>query len=86
MFLDPLTDTLIDYVGGHSDLKNHLLRAIGDPESRFREDRLRILRAIRLAAKFQFQIEPSTLAAIKSMAGKSSSYRKSESPRNSEKC
>jgi poly(A) polymerase len=69
MFLDPLTDTLIDYVGGHPDLKNHVLRAIGDPEARFREDKLRVLRAIRLSARFQFQIEPGTLAAIKSMAG-----------------
>jgi poly(A) polymerase len=68
MFLDPLTDTLIDYVGGHPDLKNHILRAIGDPRARFREDKLRVLRAIRLSARFQFQIEPATLAAIKSMA------------------
>ena len=69
MFLDPLTDRLIDYVGGQADLKNHVLRAIGDPAARFREDKLRVLRAIRLAARFQFQIEPATLAAIKSMAG-----------------
>jgi poly(A) polymerase len=69
MFLDPLTGRLIDYVGGSADLKNQLLRAIGEPEARFREDKLRVLRAIRLAARFQFQIEPATLAAIKSMAG-----------------
>ncbi len=69
MFMDPLTDELIDYVGGHADLKNHLLRAIGDPEARFREDKLRVLAAIRLAARFQLQIEPATLAALKSMAG-----------------
>jgi poly(A) polymerase len=69
MFLDPLTDTLVDYVGGEADLKNHILRAIGEPEARFREDKLRVLRAVRLAARFQFQIEPATLAAIKSMAG-----------------
>ena len=68
MFLDPLTGRLIDYVGGEVDLRNHLLRAIGEPEARFREDKLRVLRAIRLAARFQFQIEPATLAAIKSMA------------------
>ena len=47
MFLDPLTGSLIDYVGGEADLKNHLLRAIGEPEARFREDKLRVLRAIR---------------------------------------
>ena len=68
MFLDPLTNTLIDYVGGHPDLENHILRAIGDPKARFHEDKLRVLRAIRLSARFQFQIEPATLAAIKSMA------------------
>ena len=68
MFLDPLTDRLIDYVGGHADLENQLLRAIGEPEARFREDKLRVLRAIRLAARFQFRIEPATLAAIKSMS------------------
>jgi poly(A) polymerase len=68
MFLDPLNDELIDYVGGHADLQNRLLRAIGDPEARFREDKLRVLRAIRLSARFQFQIEPATLAAIKAMA------------------
>ena len=69
MFLDPLTETLIDYVGGRPDLENHILRAIGDPRARFREDKLRVLRALRLSARFQFQIEPATLAAIKSMAG-----------------
>jgi poly(A) polymerase len=69
MFLDPLTDRLIDYVGGEVDLRNRLLRAIGEPEARFQEDKLRVLRAIRLAARFQFQIEPATLTAIKSMAG-----------------
>jgi poly(A) polymerase len=69
MFLDPLSDTLIDYVGGRADLENRLLRAIGDPLARFREDKLRVLRAIRLAARFQLRIEPATLTAIKSMAG-----------------
>ena len=69
MFLDPLTGTLIDYVGGEADLKNRVLRAIGEATARFREDKLRVLRAIRLAARFQFQIDPPTLAAIKSMAG-----------------
>jgi poly(A) polymerase len=68
MFLDPLADRLIDYVGGHADLKNHLLRAIGEPEARFREDKLRVLRAVRLSARFQFTVEPATMAAIKSMA------------------
>ncbi len=44
MFMDPLTEELIDYVGGHEDLKNRVLRAIGDPAARLREDRLRALR------------------------------------------
>jgi poly(A) polymerase len=69
MFLDPLSDTLIDYVGGEADLRNRVLRAIGDPMARLREDKLRVLRAVRLAARFQLQIEPATLAALKAMAG-----------------
>ena len=54
-FLTRSPTQLIDYVGGHADLKNHVLRAIGDPEARLREDKLRVLRAIRLAARFQFR-------------------------------
>jgi poly(A) polymerase len=69
MFLDPITGKLIDYVGGEEDLKNRVLRAIGEAAARFREDKLRVLRAIRLAARFQFEIDPPTFAAIKSMAG-----------------
>ncbi len=69
MFLDPLSDEIIDYVGGQEDLKRRLLRAIGEPEERLREDKLRVLRAIRLAARFQLQIEPKTEAALRSMAG-----------------
>ncbi len=68
MFLDPITNELIDYVGGRSDLENRVLRAIGDPPARFREDKLRLLRAVRLAARFELEIEPATLAAIKAMA------------------
>jgi poly(A) polymerase len=71
MFLDPLSNPnrLIDYVGGHADIQNRVLRAIGEPLARLREDRLRVLRAIRLAARFQLEIEPATLAAVKAMAG-----------------
>jgi poly(A) polymerase len=69
MFLDPRTGEVIDYVGGQADLRNHLLRAIGEPQARLREDRLRVLRAIRLAARFQLQIEPDTLAALRAMSG-----------------
>jgi len=55
---------VIDYVGGLDDLRHHIVRAIGDPEQRFEEDHLRMLRAIRFAARFHFDIEPGTLAAI----------------------
>jgi poly(A) polymerase len=69
MFLDPLTNRLIDYVGGREDLERRVLRAIGDPSARFREDKLRLLRAVRLAARFRLQIESATTAAIRAMAG-----------------
>ena len=69
MFLDPHTGEVIDYVGGQTDLRNHVLRAIGEPLARLREDRLRVLRAIRLAARFRFQIESCTLAALRAMSG-----------------
>jgi poly(A) polymerase len=69
MFMDPLTGELIDYVGGLADLKERLLRAIGDPAARFSEDKLRLLRGVRLAARFQLRIEPATRAALQSMAG-----------------
>jgi poly(A) polymerase len=68
MFFDPLSDKLIDYVGGEKDLAAKLLRAIGDPAARFREDRLRLLRAVRFAARFGLTIEPATWGAVKSMA------------------
>jgi poly(A) polymerase len=68
MFLDPLSGELIDYVGGHTDLTNHVLRAIGDPVARFREDKLRMLRAVRLAPRFQLEIEPATRAALEAMS------------------
>jgi poly(A) polymerase len=69
MFLDPLTGEVIDYVGGRADLERRVLRAIGDPWDRFREDKLRLLRAVRLAARFRLAIEPATAAAIRAMAG-----------------
>jgi poly(A) polymerase len=69
MFMDPLSGEVIDFVGGQEDLTNHILRAIGDPVARLREDRLRSLRAIRLAARFGLEIEPATRAALRAMAG-----------------
>ncbi len=68
MFLDPLTDEIIDYVGGQQDLENRTVRAIGDPTARFREDRLRMLRAVRFAARLDFRIAPETLTAIEHLA------------------
>lgn len=69
MFMDPLEDRIVDYVGGRTDLEARVLRAIGDPAARFEEDRLRLLRAVRFAARFDLRIEPETLAAIQAMAG-----------------
>lgn len=68
MFFDPIDNKVIDYVGGQADLKAGILRAIGNPRARFREDKLRLMRAIRMAARFEFPIEPSTANAIREMA------------------
>jgi poly(A) polymerase len=68
MFFDPFTHEVIDYVGGRSDLDLKILRAIGDPSARFREDKLRLLRAVRFAARFGFGLEPATRAAVEAMA------------------
>jgi poly(A) polymerase len=69
MFFDPLKDELIDYVGGRADLEARFLRAIGEPQVRFTEDKLRLLRGVRMATRFDLEIEPATAAAIKKMAG-----------------
>lgn len=68
MFFDPLTDTVIDYVGGQTDLRNRIIRAIGEPAARFREDRIRLLRAVRFAARLGFTIEPETWRAVSQLA------------------
>src|SRR5690348_15006489 len=60
MFFDPLENRLIDYVGGQDDLRARILRAIGDAARRFDEDKLRMLRAVRLAARFGLEIESAT--------------------------
>lgn len=64
MFYDPIAGKLVDYVGGRVDLENKVLRAIGDPSERFAEDRLRMLRAVRLTARFVLSMEPATAHAI----------------------
>jgi tRNA nucleotidyltransferase/poly(A) polymerase len=61
---DSLDSKVIDAVGGLGDLRSGVIRAIGNPERRFEEDHLRMLRAVRFAARFGFNIEPATLAAI----------------------
>ncbi|MDA1195624.1 MAG: CCA tRNA nucleotidyltransferase [Planctomycetota bacterium] len=68
LFEDPVTGAIQDHVGGLPDLRRRLLRAIGDPEARFREDRLRILRAVRFAVQLDFAIEPATWDAVKRLA------------------
>jgi len=65
LLLDPATGQILDFVGGKADLDNRLVRAIGDAEVRFREDHLRMLRAVRFAATLGFQIAPDTMAAIR---------------------
>ncbi|MDI9240358.1 polynucleotide adenylyltransferase PcnB [Lysobacter sp. LF1] len=57
-----------DYVGGYEDVRNRLMRLIGDPETRYREDPVRMLRAVRLAAKLDFEIEAATAAPIPQLA------------------
>ena len=64
LFFDPLTDRLIDYVGGQRDLEARVLRAIGNPYDRFREDRLRMLRAVRFTTTLGFDIDGATWRAV----------------------
>jgi poly(A) polymerase len=68
MFYDPVDERLIDYVGGQEDLQARRLRAIGDPTARFREDKLRLLRAIRFATRFDLVLDTATAAAIAPLA------------------
>lgn len=69
LMLDPLDgERVLDYVGGQQDLYHHLVRSIGDPERRFREDKLRMMRAIRFAARFEYDIDPETFSAIQRLA------------------
>jgi tRNA nucleotidyltransferase (CCA-adding enzyme) len=64
MYFDPVDGKVIDLVGGLYDLRAGIIRAIGDPDERFREDHLRLLRAVRFAARLDFSIEPATWQAI----------------------
>ncbi len=64
LFYDPLADKIYDYIGGVSDIRKGVVRAIGSPIERFTEDRLRMMRAVRYSTRFGFPIEPETLQAI----------------------
>lgn len=64
MFLEPIEDRIIDYVEGRSDIKEGLIRCIGNPHQRFEEDKLRLMRAVRFAVQFDYAIEPATYRAL----------------------
>ena len=64
LFYDPVSDNIVDYVGGLEDIENRVISCIGDPEVRIKEDPIRILRAIRLSHKLKFKIHPDLRAAI----------------------
>ncbi|NMM27178.1 MAG: polynucleotide adenylyltransferase PcnB [Glaciimonas sp.] len=68
MYYDPATQTVLDFHGGMADIRKKILRIIGIPEARFREDPVRMLRAVRFAARLQFTIDPATAAPIAVMA------------------
>jgi poly(A) polymerase len=77
MMLDPISSdsssdlttlSILDFVGGRDDLKAGIIRAIGDPDRRFTEDKLRMLRAVRFAARFDYRIDPATMQAIRKLA------------------
>lgn len=69
LLLDPGTGEVLDLVGGRADLEARCVRAIGDPETRFGEDHLRMLRAVRFATTLEFHIEPGTMEAIRRLRG-----------------
>ena len=69
LLLDPIKGEILDFVGGRQDLKAGIIRTIGSPEQRFEEDKLRMLRAVRFAARFEYTIDPVTFAAMQKLAG-----------------
>jgi poly(A) polymerase len=70
MLLDPDSAEILDYVGGREDLQHGVIRTIGEPHQRFAEDKLRMLRAVRFAARFGYTIDGQTFAAIRELAEK----------------
>jgi len=68
MMMDPFSGDVLDFAGGRGDLKRRLIRTVGEPRARFAEDHLRVLRAVRFAARLDFEIEPATMSAVREMA------------------
>jgi poly(A) polymerase len=68
LFLDPESGQILDFTGGRDDLQRGIIRAIGNPTARFQEDHLRLLRAVRFAARFRFTLDPRTESAIRNLA------------------
>jgi len=68
LLLDPVSGEVLDFVGGRKDLEHGIIRTIGDPELRFGEDKLRMLRAARFAARFEYTIEPAMFAVMQKLA------------------
>ena len=86
LFEDPVDGRIVDHVGGMEDLEAGLLRAIGTAGDRFDEDHLRMLRAVRFAARFGFDIEPQTAAAIRSHSDSISGVSPERIARSSDAC
>src|SRR5262245_49847564 len=70
LLYDPLTREIIDYVNGRVDIEAKIVRAIGDPNARFEEDKLRVLRAIRFGARLGYTVEPANREAVRQMSPK----------------
>jgi len=70
IFYDPIAREVIDYVGGRKDITARVIRTIGDPERRFAEDYLRMLRAVRFSVRLGFEITPPTISAVRKYAKK----------------
>jgi poly(A) polymerase len=68
LLYDPIEDRVLDYVSGQEDIRNRVVRAIGNPEQRFTEDKLRLLRAVRFAARFDYTVDPPTWEAVCKLA------------------
>ena len=68
LLYDPVEGSVIDYVGGQADIRRRRISTIGDPYKRFSEDRLRMLRAVRFAARFSFELDPAIVGAIRELA------------------